>query len=424
MVGADDTGTLTPTKLVRRAVAELHQRFYEPSDVADLLRDAWEGAAAALSRAGIAPIPPTPDYPTDPSAAYRLHDYAFPTLEAVAGDGLDSSELVVSALRELLARRRDGHTHLVTPAMAARRPPEPTGRHDFGLVLTDTPPLAIADTLPGGPAQRAGLRRGQRLLAINGWPCTALRRPEAMALLDDRDGTPNALTVGDADGRTIAITLHGAMMPWFSSRLLLGPVGLLRIDGFAASDAEAAALREALLGFERAGARGWIVDLRWCGGGFAIRFTRLLVERGHLFARLRHDTARFSDGSTHPAREAIDADGTALPVQRPLVILIGPGSISGAESCAGPLQALGRATLVGERTAGLCGLVSMVRLAPGWAFVVAARETAFGPEDRRFNRIGVPPDVAVVPSAADEAAGHDPQLEAAVALLKRWSAPS
>jgi C-terminal processing protease CtpA/Prc len=162
--------------------------------------------------------------------------------------------------------------------------------------------------------------------------------------------------------------------------------------------------------------------VRWCSGGFSGRFSRLLVDRGRLFARLRHDTARFPDGTVHPRREDIDADGSALPFQRPLVILVGPGSLSGAESLAGPLQVLGRAALVGERTAGLCGYGSRVDLARGWAMAVAARETVFGPQERRFNRIGVPPDVAVSPTPEDEAAGRDPQLEAALELLRRQTA--
>jgi carboxyl-terminal processing protease len=171
--------------------------------------------------------------------------------------------------------------------------------------------------------------------------------------------------------------------------------------------------------FEDAGATGWIVDVRWCGGGVSIGLSRLLVGRGRLFSRLRHNEGGFADGML---RQDIEADGTAMPVQRPMVALIGPGSISGAESFAGPLQALGRATLVGERTAGLCGTGPRCELAPGWNLMVTTRETVFGPEERRYNRQGVPPDVWVSPSTEDEDTGHDLQLEAALELLQRQTA--
>jgi carboxyl-terminal processing protease len=412
-----------PTEVVRSAVEALHQRFYEPLEVAALLREAWEGAVAAVARAGVTVMPPTLAYPAEPTGAYARHAETFPMLERLADGRLEPTELMAAAVRELLARRRDGHTHIVTPSMMERWRSNAGPRRDFGLVVTDAPPLTVADAVPGGPAQRAGLHRGQQILTINGQPCAELRRPEAMAQLDRREGATNELTVRHADGRTAAVELRAEPSPLISSQLLPGPFGRLRIDGFAATDEATAELGAALESFEQAGARGWIVDVRWCGGGFSVQFSRLLVDKGHLFARLRHDEARFPDGSLHPVREDLDADGTALPFQRRLVVLVGPGSISGAESFAGPLQALGRARLVGERTAGLCGMATRVDLAPGWAMIVAARETAFGPQERRFNRVGVPPDVVVAPSPEDEAAGRDPQLETALELLRRTGPP-
>jgi Peptidase family S41 len=129
-------------------------------------------------------------------------------------------------------------------------------------------------------------------------------------------------------------------------------------EGFTFTDEETLELRAAFDSFERGGGRGLVVDVRWCGGGFSIGLNRLLVDRGRLFSRVRYNEGGFHDGRM---RQDIDADGTAPPFQRPLVILNGPGSISGAESFAGPMQALGRATLVGERTAGLCGTGPWVR---------------------------------------------------------------
>ena len=419
MSGAQ-TEPVDPTSLVRRAAEEVHARFFEPLDVATLLANAWDGAAAALARAGVPTIPVPSRYPPDPGAAYAAHTERFPVLERRASGSMGAAELAAAALRGLLDGCRDGHTHLVAAGKPRGRPSGP--RRHYGLVLTDTPPVAVADVVPGGSAQRAGVRRGQVVLTINGHSCASLRRSETMALLDVAEGVANEVVVQAPGGGTSTLHLRAERSPRLSNKLLNGPrspIGLLRIDGFAATDEETAELRAALTSFEDAGARGWIVDVRWCGGGYSGRFSQVLVDHGLLFARVRHNEARFSDGSAHPMREEITANGTALPFQRPLVILVGPGSISGAESFAGPLQALGRATLVDEQTAGLCGMATFVRPAPAWEMIVTARETVFGPDERRFNRLGVPPDRSVSPTPDDEAAGRDPQLETALEILRR-----
>jgi C-terminal processing protease CtpA/Prc len=47
----------------------------------------------------------------------------------------------------------------------------------------------------------------------------------------------------------------------------------------------------------------------------------------------------------------------------------------------------------------------------------AINHTDFGPDERQLNRIGIAPDVAVAPTPDDEAAGRDPQLQAALDVL-------
>lgn len=83
---AEELGIPDPTTLVRRAVEALEVQFFEPLAVADLFRDAWDGATAALPGAGVEAVPQAPVFPTDPSAAYALHGDAFPALERLAAE--------------------------------------------------------------------------------------------------------------------------------------------------------------------------------------------------------------------------------------------------------------------------------------------------------------------------------------------------
>lgn len=86
------------------------------------------------------------------------------------------------------------------------------------------------------------------------------------------------------------------------------------------------------------------------------------------------------------------------------------------------MRAYGRAALVGERTAGGCGLVRSVPLgSPGWTIFLASHHTDFGQDEWALNRIGVPPDVVVAPTPEDEAAGRDPHLDIAIQILRTQS---
>jgi C-terminal processing protease CtpA/Prc len=412
-----------PTALVLAAVEVLATQFFEPLVIGDLLRDAWEGATAALVIAGRSFVPLPPEYPRDPEAAYALHSETFPKLERLADGQMSLDDLATAALDELLARRRDVHTLLCPRGRFWGVEPDPASpagwaNRTFGIVLTDALPLTVIDVLPDGPAQRAGVRRGQAVLTINGQPTAHLRGLQATARLDWQPGAVNRLAVQAPGAESIGLELRSELVPMPYEKLLPGPFGYLRMDGFLFNPIEAEALRAALEGFEQAGALGWVIDMRWNGGGPSLQLSRLLVSQGRLFSRVRHNEAHLPDGAMLPQRQDIDLDGTALPFQRPVVVLIGPGSVSGAESFAGPMQAYGRATLVGERTAGGCGLVRSANLGPGWSIFLASHHTDFGPDEWQLNRIGVMPDVQITPTLGDEAAGRDPQLDRALEILR------
>ena len=71
----------TPAVLVRGAVRLLLRDYVEPLDAAELLTEAWQGAARVMTAAGVQGVPPPPAYPADEDAAIALHMRMFPTLE-------------------------------------------------------------------------------------------------------------------------------------------------------------------------------------------------------------------------------------------------------------------------------------------------------------------------------------------------------
>ncbi len=104
----------------------------------------------------------------------------------------------------------------------------------------------------------------------------------------------------------------------------------------------------------------------------------------------------------------------------PLVILIGPKTISAGEDFAVPLHASKRATLVGEKTAGTTGMPLQFK----FSYIVRGRvctKRDTYPDGKEFVGVGVIPDIEVHPTRADIAAGRDRVLEKGLSVIKEES---
>ncbi len=177
-------------------------------------------------------------------------------------------------------------------------------------------------------------------------------------------------------------------------------------------------------------ARGLIIDVRENGGGStdnAHGIISYLTDRPLKGSHWR--TRQYMPSFRAWNQEEKWHEGAHDPVQPrgenpflgPLVVLIGPGTVSAAEDFLIPLHHSGRTTLVGERTAGTTGQPLLVSLPAGKARICTKRDTY--PDGREFVGIGVIPDVEVHPTREDIASGRDAVLEKGLELLRTSSAP-
>src|SRR5205085_3676096 len=109
-------------------------------------------------------------------------------------------------------------------------------------------------------------------------------------------------------------------------------------------------------------------------------------------------------------------DGSYLPKQHPLVVLVSDSTSSGAELFAAALQRYHVATVIGSRTAGCVGIATRAQLDDGSGLSVSIAKL-LGPAGEELNKIGLTPDEVVPVQRGDLAAGRDPQLQRALAIL-------
>ena len=161
---------------------------------------------------------------------------------------------------------------------------------------------------------------------------------------------------------------------------------------------------------------GFIIDLRRNGGGsdlVAKQIAELFVKKKTLFSRdhFRDPNADASDNKfSQPNERFLEPVGKGYANQ--IVCLIGPGSVSSAESFAMMMKALPNCTLVGLPTRGSSGNPRPVRL-PNGVEVYYSRWQSMLPDGTVIEDSGVPPDVEI-----KHIKGSDLAYKKAIELLK------
>jgi tricorn protease len=147
-----------------------------------------------------------------------------------------------------------------------------------------------------------------------------------------------------------------------------------------------------------------IVDERFNGGGSVADY--------YIEALTRQPIAWWT------MRYGEDLKTPSASIQGPKVMLINENAGSGGDLLPWMFRHFKVGTLVGERTwGGLVGILGFPTLMDG--AVVTAPNLAFWTPEEGYGveNVGVPPDVEVEQTPADVIAGHDPQLEKAIAIV-------
>lgn len=358
----------------------------------------------------------------------------------------DYDKMTYSALRGLLSSL-DPHSGFLDPESYAMIRTETEGQFgglgiSVGMVENQ---LTVNVPIQGGPAFRAGLMPGDRILKIDGQGTQKLTLPEAIRKLRGRPGASVTLTLyRPGEARTLDVPLIREMIqvPTLADVGLLPSdqtggekIGYIRITQF--GEKTAGEFDQAIDRLQQEGASALVVDLRDNPGGLvdaAVEVVSRFVNPGTLVVATEGRKAA-------AGRIEYPAKAVTRKIRWPTAVLVNGNTASAAEIVAGALQDLGRAVVLGELTFGKGSVQTVQPVDASVAPAVAVRLTTAHyttPSRRKIHGVGIEPDVTARMTAAEERALYqsrspglrkageneskvvDEPLDRAVDILRGW----
>jgi carboxyl-terminal processing protease len=259
--------------------------------------------------------------------------------------------------------------------------------------------IVIVAPIPGTPADRAGLQRGDRLVKIDGQPLVSPTLDSTIRLVRGEPGSLVTLTVfRPAQNRSIDYPIRRERIQLESVRLVSmrpGRVGYLQITQF--SERTGGEFAEALASLERQGMRALVIDLRNNPGGLleaAIDVCSEFFDRDELIV--------YTQGRTPENRENFYSANGHAPRDYPVAVLVNSATASAAEIVAGAMRDTRRAVIVGEKTFGKGSVQSVIELDHGEGLRLTTARY-YTPAGITIHERGIAPHVEVELSPEDEA---------------------
>jgi carboxyl-terminal processing protease len=299
-------------------------------------------------------------------------------------------DVVYGAIRGLL-NTLDPHSSFMPPDVYKEMQVDTKG--EFGglgiqIGMKDEQ-LTVIAPIEGTPADRAGIRAGDRIVKIGGESTKDLPLMDAVNQMRGPKGTKVTLTLereGSAAPFDVTLTREIIKIQSVRSKVLDGGIGYVRLTQFQEQSGED--LAKALDGLREQKAQSLIVDLRNNPGGLltaAVEVSEQFLPKGKAVVSIKGRQGK---------AEEYSADGADPILDWPLIVLVNEGSASASEIVAGAMQDWGRAVVVGTTTFGKGSVQTVIPLSDGSALRLTTAKY-YTPKGRSIQNTGIAPTIVV-----------------------------
>lgn len=337
--------------------------------------------------------------------------------EALKGPELKPQDMTYSAIAGLVKSLDDPNSVFFPPADAQKFEEDVTG--NFGGIGAEIgerdETIVVIAPLKDSPAEKAGIRSGDKILKVDEKTTTGMRVMDAVKIIRGPIGTAvvlNTFREGWEKPKDVKITRDNIMVPTMDWKMLDGHIGYIRIMSFNENAPRLfyRGVKELLTD----GVNGLILDLRDNPGGFlevAVNLAGWFMEKGSLVV-----TEEFRSDTPEP-KQLFRADGNAVLAPVPVVVLVNLGSASASEILAGALRDNRGAKLVGEKTFGKGTVQELKRLHDGSSMKLTIAHWLL-PKGDLIEKNGIKPDYEVKLSDEDIKNKKDAQLLKAQEVMR------
>jgi carboxyl-terminal processing protease len=391
------------------------------------------GAGGALFMSGFLVGQRSADQPGTPVSAQESFQPFWDTYDTIikrfAGGTVDRQAMIRGAIKGMVDSLGDPYSAYLTPDEYRQGLQDLSGQfegigaeigtHNAKGANSDCSTLGpdcllvVVTPIDGSPSQKAGIKAGDVITAVDGAPLDGLTVDGARNKIRGKKGTEVTLTIvrGTAAPTDIKVVRDVIVTKEVITKdLANGQVGYIAVTGF--SDNAASRFHDVLQADLKAGETRFILDLRGNPGGYVTAARAIaseFIKDGPIFYE------EDSTGTQTPTPAT--GQGLAIADSIKLVVLVDKGSASASEIVAGALQDTKRATIVGETSFGKGTVQQWIQLQDGSALKLTIAKW-LTPDKRWIHHVGIIPDVPVA-TPANPTAGVDPAEDKAVEVLTK-----
>ena len=332
---------------------------------------------------------------------------------------LNVEKIIYGAISGMTKSLEDPYTVFLTPEKAKRFEEDVSGSFEgIGVEIgIKRGQLQVIAPLEGTPAQKVGLRSGDKILKINETPTIDITLEEAVNLIRGPKGTKVILTIfreGWDETKEIEIKRNIINVP--ATKLEFKEVNgqkiaHLQIYHFTLGAEEQ--FKKNIFEILSTPTKKIILDLRNNPGGYleeAKNIAGWFLKKGETI---------FIEEFVNGEKTEYKSKGAGILSDYKIVVLINEGTASGAEILAGALRDKGRILLVGTKTFGKGSVQRVEKLSNGSALKITSAKW-LTPNGDLITDKGLEPDIRIETTLKNETEGKDPQLEKALEILKNF----